>query len=86
MVPRNEVYAVIDGERAYQEAQKQGDTWRDGKTVEQTPGDFLSYMQIYMGQAAKAQYDGDEQALLATVRKVTALGVACMEKFGAPPR
>ncbi len=82
-VERDEVFDVLDGEREYQI-----EKW--GERV--TPiGDFLVYMQDYLTQAFNqaTRVPGPDlltENTLATIRKVTALGVACMEQWGAPSR
>lgn len=80
-----EVFAVITGERGYQDAQ-----W-DGKQA--TVTDFIVHMQDGLRQALlkelsspRALSDFDKATPLDIVRMVTALGVACMEQNGAPER
>lgn len=80
---RENVFAVISGERDYQQ-RKWGPT-TDDKRI----SSYLLYMQHHMNRAieiaATVKDDGGEEAL-AYIRKVTTLGVACMEQHGAPPR
>lgn len=82
---RTEVYEAIDGERDYQEARKaaEGSTSYNGK---HTPEEFLIYMNSYLAEAndAAARVWGSDckPAILNILRKVTALGVACMEENG----
>jgi hypothetical protein len=85
---RNEVYAAIDGERDYQDMR-----WNEQTT--ETAGkhsveEFVLYMEHYLHESRrllstqaspKAIHDG-----LDFVRKVTAMGVACMEQNGIVPR
>lgn len=77
---RKHVYKLIDSEREYQL-----DKWGDDRN--ESIGNFLTYMQVYLDRAKVALTDaqGDEAALN-VIRKVTTLGVACMERFGAPSR
>ena len=89
MITREEVYAAIDGERAYQEMRLA----RDGSTDPQgqhSPEEFLLYMENYLNEAkhVAARVWGPEcrPRILDIVRKVTALGVSCMEQNGAPRR
>ncbi len=84
---RAEVYEAIDGERAYQAkwAEKPHET-----------AAFLTYMREYLrraealtsiwpdGVATAGPFAGETD--LDMVRKITALGVACMEQNGAPGR
>lgn len=89
MSTREEVYSALDGERAYQESlvEKTGPTADNGK---HSPEEFLLYMQDYLTEAthvASRTWGAEcHPKVLAIVRKVTALGVACMEANGAPRR
>lgn len=81
MSTRQEVYAAIDSERDYQDSR-----WTELDEVNKV-GDFLIYMRNYLDKAFQVHYAGTEREnSLQFVRKVTALGVAAMEKFGAPQR
>ena len=88
MTPRSKVYDAIDGEREYQAAR-----WNE-KTTEtngmHTVDEFVLYMIDYINEARSQlsrNYSPRAQRLaLATVRKVAAMGVACMEQNGAPQR
>ena len=82
---RGKVFAIIKGERDYQEAQfLEGGRFQ---TQVHSVGEELVLMQEYLNRAFKAYTDkmGDAPALHA-IRKVTALGVRCMENHGALPR
>jgi hypothetical protein len=83
---RAEVYAAIDSERDYQDMRKH----RDSGAETHSPEEFLLYMQDYLTEAvhAAARLWGPEAKpkIMEIVRKVTALGVACMEQHGAPKR
>ncbi len=86
MTPRNEVYAVIDGERDYQDAQR-GNAKRHEGQPPMTPGEYLLCMEHLLSQARATWYRPDGGvACLDEVRKITALGVSCMELHGAPRR
>ncbi len=85
MATRQEVYAAIDGERAYQDQLWQRDL---GTTDEGVPA-FLIYMQKYLDKANDAftGIKGDASIpALDMIRKVVALGVCAMEVNGAPKR
>lgn len=89
MTSREEVYAAIDSERDYQEMR----IVRDGTTaIEEghTPEEYLLYMEHYMHLAREAASTiwgpAAKPAVLDVIRKITALGVACMETNGAPKR
>jgi hypothetical protein len=89
MATRQEVYAAVDGERAYQDAR-----WVDDQAPagvhQHTPTEWLVYMQDYlteaMGFATRCADPASAQLILHNIRKITAMGVACMEQNGAPTR
>lgn len=87
---REQVYDALDSEREYQRrrALVAGKPGEAQHSVEE----FVLYMDDYMREL-KTQLartwtpDGSAPtAALDTLRKVTALGVACMEQHGAPLR
>jgi len=83
---RQEVYAAIDGERRYQDA-----LWDDYSSPnKQTVEAWLVYMQDYLTEAMHIISRGADSTAkpkaLASIRKITAMGVACMEQNGAPER
>lgn len=88
MTPRSEVYAVIDGERDYQQMRLA----RDGTTSPggHSPEEYLLYMESYLNEAKEvaARVWGPDcrPQILNIIRKVTALGVACMEENGVVAR
>lgn len=86
MTTRKEVYAALDSERDYQEMRKVRDNGTHGHSIEE----FLLYMQVYLNDtfnvAAKTWGPEAGPKTLEQLRKVTALGVACMEQHGAPRR
>lgn len=89
MTPRTEVYAAIDGERDYQDMRLA----RDGSTSPEgihSPEEYLLYMESYLNEAKEvaSRVWGPEcrPAILDIVRKVTALGVVCMEQNGVVTR
>jgi hypothetical protein len=87
-VARQTVYEAIDTEREYQDMQ-----WNDTTTTTKgmhTVTEFVLYMEHYLGEARRllstqASPKADEDGL-DFVRKVTALGVCCMEQNGIVPR
>ena len=83
---RKLVYAMLDGERDYQDL-LWGSTFTEGQ---HSAGEYLVYIQDYlteaMHQATRAPEPESTQNVLHTIRKITAMGVACMEQNGAPPR
>lgn len=82
MAEREEVYAAIDGEREYQDA---GEGNAPGDMAQTVPV-FILVLERYVAKAKKAWHTSGDDAALEVVRKVTAVGVACMEQHGAPER
>lgn len=88
---RQMVYDALDSERDYQDSR-----WHVGTTPsagQHETGAFILYMEEYLARArelSSTMADGDTnengEEALDFVRKVTALGVACMEQNGAPKR
>lgn len=85
---RIEVYAAIDSERDYQNAKWNETTSSSGG--KHSLEEFIVYMDDYLLEAKHIlarNGDADSQLkALNTMRKVTTLGVACMEQLGAPHR
>ena len=83
---RKEVYAALDSERDYQQ-ERWGPTETKGL---HSISEFLLYMQDYLNEAAHiVSREGKRTAYpkaLEVVRKITAMGVSCMEQHGAPSR
>lgn len=77
---RTEVYALIDGERDYQNSR-----WSN-LDKRNSVGDFLAYMRRYLNNAFDEINPSNNAKSLGNIRKLTAIGVAAMEKFGAPNR
>ena len=86
MTSRADVYAALDSERDYQEMRVKRDQGAGFHSTEE----FLLYMDYYLTETKKIATTtwGPEAkpAILEFIRKVTALGVACMEQHGAPQR
>lgn len=87
MPARTEVYAAIDSERAYQDAGKGNAQRHPDADKAMTPGEFILCMEKCLADARDIWYtpQGGKKSL-EFVRKVTALGVQCMELHGAPHR
>lgn len=83
MTSRSEVYEAIDTERDYQ------NKWGD-RTHNVT--EYLMYIEHYVdlcrAQVSTLDMSTPENntAALENIRKITALGVVCMEQNGAPKR
>jgi hypothetical protein len=84
---RKDVFDAIEEERAYQE---KWDAARDDTSqldADKPVEAWLLWMEHYMQLAREAASTKlDKTAALHHVRKITALGVACMEYNGAPRR
>ncbi len=92
---REDVYKAVDGERDYQQKWEDADSKGKHET-----GAFILFMEHYLKEARRLEStlenggnnrriaDGSPgpEGSLDFVRKVTALGVACMEQNGAPER
>jgi hypothetical protein len=87
---RQEVYAVIDTERSYQELmaiKAHGDPSNDyNKSLENFALYIASYSAELTNQLSRTWGPDAYKAALDTVRKIAALGVAAMEVHGAQPR
>ena len=80
------VVAAIESERTYQELQL-GNSKRHEGQPPMTPGEYILCMEECLNQARQVWYRPDGgKACLDSIRKVTGLGVACMELHGAPLR
>jgi hypothetical protein len=74
---RAKVYDAVDTERDHQ-----GRKWGEKS---QSAAAFILFMEHHLTKArALATTMAGETAALDEIRKVTALGVACMEQHGAP--
>ena len=85
---RDQVFAVLQGEREYQE-KRWGYPQPDGTFKEPAHGvcDYMVYMRHYLAKAeeAAATKPGSIEAL-EQLRKVVTLGIACFELNGVPKR
>ncbi len=88
MATRQEAYAAIDSERDYQDRRWNANTTTTAGKHSAT--EFLVFMRDYVEEALHTVSREGEPAAsekaLEIVRKVTALGVSCMEQHGAPHR
>lgn len=86
---RTEVYKLIDGERAYQDSLGADRRRSPGPDILLTQAEFFTLMRVYLTRAEEAwagnpgEYVDGAQA---NIRKVAALCVQSMEKYGAPAR
>lgn len=86
LVTREAVYAAVDSERTYQDAQR-GNAKRHEGQPQMTPGEVILCMEKCLEDARDAWYapTGGTDCL-PYIRKVAALGVQAMENYGAPLR
>jgi len=75
---RKDVYKIIDGERDYQIKRHKNHPVKH-KDVNHSVADWVIYMENQLNKAKEHIYNLDTASALEQVRKVTALGVACME-------
>jgi len=82
---RNDVYDLVDGERDHQlkRHEKHEVPHQD---EDHSVADWITYMEHHIGLAKLWVYHLDIDNALREVRKITALGVACMEYNETPPR
>lgn len=88
---RKFVYKLIDGERNYQDSKwdKFAES-RNGIYSEpdenKSVSEWIIYMEKLLNDAKNRVYHLDKDGALEFIRKTTAVGVACMEVHGCPPR
>jgi len=80
MATRTEVYAAIDSERTYQENLIRH-TVRN-----QTQMEHLAIIRRIVRDLEDQWYDTSGQPPLDYMRKIAAVAVSCMERYGAPHR
>jgi len=84
---RTEVYKRLDTERQYQDLRWSPRREKNGTPDEEKPiAEWINYMEYHLAKAKEKVYFLEDEAALAEVRKVTALGVKCMELHGCPER
>lgn len=77
MATRGQVYAAINEERDYQDNLKKGT---------RSVGDELCLLARYVRKAQDDLTQNGKNAALDEVRKITAMGVRCLEDHGVPRR
>ena len=77
---RKFVYYAINKEREYQDS-----LWKD-LDDRNSVGDFLTYMWNLSRESDQVSNPDTPESSLDIIRKLTAVAVACMERFGAPIR
>lgn len=84
---RNDVYNHVNNEREYQELR-----WNTENKLDITPdsekpiAEWINYIEYHISKAKESIYYLNEEQALAEIRKITALGIACMEIHGCPQR
>jgi len=82
---RKKVYEIIDEERNYQESLSKS-TFRHDDVDQSVPAELVM-MRVYLDKAFNAfTANYGDQFALNEIRKVTALGVRCLERHGCPRR
>jgi hypothetical protein len=84
---RQEVYSLIDGERAYQDSLGADRTEDHGFGI--TQGEELVLIRAYLRKAEDAWTNNpgaSVDACAANLRKIAAMCVRAMERYGAPAR
>lgn len=83
--PRIEAFNVLDGERAYQEGLHK----KTGQHPISLPGELI-LLRVYLRKAEEAYAatfgDPGERPTMDVIRKVTAIGLRCMENHGSIKR
>lgn len=86
MARRLDAFHAINTERLYQDNQR-GNAKRHEGQPQMTPGEFILCMEKCLNDARGTWYTPDGGVkCLDHIRKVAALGVSCMEMWGAPTR
>lgn len=88
MPTRTEVYAAIDSEREYQDKMA-GNSSRDKIDDNRDQGSLILLMEHYADELRKAHAGPNSlgsETVTTQARKVVALGVMLMERYGAPVR
>lgn len=85
---RSGVYKVIDSERDYQDEIWNAETTTSAGQHEVAA--WLTFMRAYLREAEEAISRNPEpkatRMAMESIRKITAMGVCCMEQHGAPRR
>jgi hypothetical protein len=88
VLSREQVYKLIDGERAYQDERWNPDTTASGGL--NSPQEWLTYIADYTAEALHAGCREADQTVrpkqMEAIRKIAAMAVAAMEQLGAPDR
>ena len=83
---RKEVYKLIDGERDYQDTVRKENENETRNDDEKSIAEFILYMENKLEEAKVNIYYLNNTLAMASIRKITGLGVAAMEVFDTPER
>ena len=84
---REDVYILIDQERAYQQKWDEIEDPARQKDKDKSVETWILWMEEYLALARKASLKPvDKSEALSNIRKVVGLGVACLEYKGGPAR
>jgi len=84
---RSQVYELIDEERDYQCDRHEVKTAEfPHRDEDHSVADWLIYMEHHLREAKWFVYNLNHPDALREIRKIAALGVACMEYNDTPPR
>ena len=88
MATREEVYSAIDSERDYQDSEE---FFFASKSKENhTVTEWIVFIQNSLDEAkhyvSRNSEDVGPQSALGVIRRITAMGVVCMEQNGVPTR
>lgn len=79
---RIQIYNTIDSEREYQDKKWGGESHDQQHRV----ADWLLFIEIQLNEAKQNLYTSGNEAGLNNIKKIAALCVACMEKYGSLKR
>lgn len=80
---RTDVYKAIDSERDYQDEVSNHPNFPDSS---KSIAHWIMFIEIHIDKAKQHIYNYNREAALNEMRKITALGVACMEFKGCSNR
>jgi hypothetical protein len=86
---REDVYKLIDGERAYQDKRWSVET-TDSEGKHSSPVEWIAFMEDYLLEAkhilSRNSVSVSYPKAMDIIRKITAMGVAAMEQIPTPAR
>jgi len=82
---REEVFEKLSAERDYQEKRWESGL-RERPDKEKDIGEWIIYMEFLLNAAKHQVYFLHSESAMSEIRKMTAVGVACLEIHGCPDR